>query len=155
MSDINLADLCREASAALNQSNPDALAQGEMIEVDGVAVELHQGEDMPVPVLIAEIGAVEAADEVQVFRNVLRVQLMTAQAPLLRFGYHPVRETLVITQVLKFGTAATGEALAQLIRATCRQAAEWRSSLLAGQVSDPFGLLHKDNAPTEAAGVRA
>jgi hypothetical protein len=155
MSGLDLSDLCREASAALNLGDCDAMAQGDVFDVDGVAVELHLGEGMPAPVLIAEIGRVEPADQAGVFRNVLQIQLMTAQATPLRFGYHPVRESLVITQVLRFGTAATAEALVDVIRVTCRQATEWRSTLLLGQVSDPFDLIAPLKATADAAAMRA
>lgn len=155
MSDLELSKLCRETSAVLNLGDCDAMAQGDVFDVDGVAVELYLGEGMPAPVLIAEIGRVEPADQAGVFRNVLQIQLMTAQAAPLRFGYHPVRESLVITQILKFGTAVTAEALAEVIRVTCRQATEWRTTLLLGKVSDPFGLIAPQKVAADAAAVRA
>lgn len=144
----DMARLCREASQALGLDDVNALAQGHTVEIDGVLVALHHGEGLSWPVVVAEIGAAAPDQALDVYRRLLQVQLMSADQTDLRFGLNPFRDTVVLSQTVRFGPGeAQAAALAAIVKATAAQAGEWRDSLLVGDAHEAF-----DDAPDAAHG---
>jgi len=140
MNATDLPRLCRGASEALGLPDADALGRGERVVVAGVGCELHHAEGMAGAVLVAEIGTPAAAQAASVHRQLLRVQLLSADQPGLRFGLHPGGDVVVLMQTLTPGplndAEAGARALAAIVRATAAQARDWRDTLLVPV--DPF-----------------
>jgi hypothetical protein len=133
----DMARLCRETCQALGLDDGDALAEGRPVAVGGVLVALHHGEGLSCPVVVAEIGAAAPEQALDVYRRLLQVQLMSADQADLRFGLNPFRDTVVLSQAVRWGPAgAQAAALAAIMKATAAQAGEWRDSLLLPDAAD-------------------
>lgn len=130
MTPTDLPPVCRSASLALQLPDAEALGRGDTVWVDGVPVELHATGGVAAVVLVVGIGAPPEARALEVYRQLLQLQLLSADQPGLRFGFDPFRGSVVLTQALPFGPAFTAEALVAVVRACVAQALQWRDTLL-------------------------
>jgi hypothetical protein len=139
MNVLEFEQLCRDASLELGIDDIEALGQGFSMQYANVPFEAAFRTGRESFQLTAELGAVTAPCRVNVYENLLTIQLMTWDRSGIRFGFNPDRQTVVVCSKVTFGPQLDAPWLAMVIRSLAAQATEWRRTLLAGDFGDCEG----------------
>jgi hypothetical protein len=129
--------LCRDASLELGVEDVSAFGQGFTVPYADVLFEAAFRDGRNGFVLMAELGVVEEEKKLSVYENLLTIQLLMANQPGMRFGFNPMRRTLMVSVQAALGAQSNGSWLAALVRSLATQVAHWRRTLLVAQVGDP------------------
>jgi hypothetical protein len=150
---VSYLDLCWRTSVLLGLEDSARLGTNLPVVVEGVRCQAIYTEGLPGILLLAEVGPVTHDDKAAVYEQLLSLQLMHWMHPDLRFGFHPVRGTVMLCMTLALGDSATSEAFAELIRSAAAQVTAWKHELLAGKVGSSAGVESEMVAMTMGAGV--
>lgn len=137
MNALEFEQLCRDASLLLGMEDIEALGQGFSMEYANVPFEAAFREGRDSFLLTAELGVVTAPCRVNVYENLLTIQLMTWNQSGIRFGFNPHRQTVVLCAKANIGPQLNAAWLAMVIRSLTAQTIEWRTTLLAGHSEAP------------------
>jgi hypothetical protein len=137
MNVLEFEQLCRDASLLLGVDDIGALGQGFSMHYAGVPFEASFMEGRECFLLTAELGVVAAPFRVNVYENLLTIQLMTWNQSGIRFGFNPDRQTVVLCAKAAIGPQLDAAWLAMVVRSITAQAIEWRTTLLAGNFDAP------------------
>lgn len=140
MNRISFEQLCRDASLALGLEDTNALGQGRPVAVQDVLFEFVCMDDVPNVLMLADLGLIAEDKRVEVYESLLSLQLMTWNQPTVRFGLHPVRRSVLLCIGSGLHEKSDGAWLASMISSMVGQIAEWRTTLLAGQLEQPGGI---------------
>lgn len=137
MNVLEFEQLCRDASLLLGVEDIEALGQGFSMQYANVPFEAAFREGRECFLLTAELGVVTAPSRVNVYENLLTIQLMTWNQSGIRFGFNPDRQSVVLCAKANMGPQLNAEWLAMVVRSLAAQAVEWRTTLLAGSFDAP------------------
>jgi hypothetical protein len=147
---IQYLELCRLTSMLLNLQDVTALGMGDVVKVDEVEIQSVYMDKFPGVLLLAEMGKAAEYDKAGVYEQLLTLQLLHWSEREIRFGFHPGRESVVLSLMLEPGDGATPEKFADLIETAAAQVTQWKQDLLARRLfpadgegaffMDPFGV---------------
>lgn len=135
MNELDFMQLGAEAGRALNMVRPEALASGDLVEVDGVPLTLRLDDENGLDaVLVLRLGNVRDEHKIEVYEAVLAMQGALHSGHHGVFDYDGMDDVLCFRQVLPLSLVTTGANLASVIRLYVAQVHVWQQTLLAGRL---------------------
>ena len=133
MNTFDFYTIYREAGERLGLEHTGALGTGDPIEVNGVHIEALYIDGQDSCLLQADIGAINEADRAEAYEILLGLQLLAWDDPRVRFGFHPLHESIVLCAWVALNAKDQGEQLATQLVAMAAQVNAWREGPLAGR----------------------
>ena len=135
MNNIEFAHLCRETSRSLDLADFEELGEGEVVEVDGIALELVLDTTRQNSAcLLLEMGDVEDQYKVEVYETLFAMQGIFEGTVDGIFDYDNLNCRLLFRVRLPLSLETRGDRLAGVIRNFVEQVIEWRNTLLKGRL---------------------
>ena len=126
----SFASLCANAALALGADDPDAAAEGDQFNAQGIWCQLSQCEDRACALLICDLGDPHPPTELDLYRQLLLIQAQFAGNTEAMFIRDPINEALLFTITLPLREGLDGKRFAELITPVLEQVWIWRDTQL-------------------------
>lgn len=145
MNAVDFYIICREACEGLGLEQAGSLGTGDPIELNGVYIEALFIDGQDSCLLQADIGVIDTRERVIVYETLLAMQLQAWDDSRVRFGFHPLHESIVLCSWVALNSEDHGAQLAAQLQALAAQVNAWREGPLAGRAFPrPRGGLSAD-----------
>lgn len=137
--------LCDEAIALLNTEANALLKTGdEQFQLQGTTLELLFDEPQSVLSVVCHLGQPSEEHRTQVYEQLLHLQMLSLHMPGVRFGYDPRQDEVLFCSSTRVGKDTPATWLATLMTTMARQAQDWRSGMLDGQMAKAAAELEAE-----------
>lgn len=126
--------LCTQACEVLAIEDSAALGCGMDVWYDGVLLEMMFADGQTSALVMVDLGEIAADDRQSVCESLLAMQLGAWDDPHVRFGYHPLRDAMVLCVNVALDEAMGSPKLAALLTGAALQVKALRESQLGGMV---------------------
>jgi hypothetical protein len=135
MNNIEFAQLCRETSRSLELGDLEELGAGEVVEVEGVAVELVLDTTRQNSAcLFLEMGDVKDEYKAEIYETLFAMQGIFEGTLDAIFDFDNLNNRLLFRVRLPLSFETRGDRLAGVIRSFSGDVIEWRNTLLQGRI---------------------
>lgn len=132
MNELAFRQLCRGAARCLDVDDAEALADGELVDVEGVRLRLWPDGDTARALLQLQIGGVRDEHKSDVYEALLAMQAALYPSHEAVFGFDGLDGMLSFHAVLSVSAETSDTGLAAVIRLYALQVRDWQQGLLAG-----------------------
>lgn len=137
--------LSNEAIALLNTEANALLKTGdEQFQLQGTTLELVFDEPQSVLSVVCHLGQPSEEHRTQVYEQLLHLQMLSLHMPGVRFGYDPRQDEVLFCSSTRVGKDTPATWLATLMTTMARQAQDWRSGMLDGQMAKAAAELEAE-----------
>lgn len=135
MNHIDFAQLCRDASRSLGLADLEELGKGEVVEVEGIALELlFDAIRENSACLFLEMGDVKDEYKAEVYETLFAMQGIFEGTVDAIFDFDNLNNRLLFRVRLPLSLETRGEGLAGVIRSFVGDVIEWRNTLLQDRI---------------------
>lgn len=139
MTEVEFQDLCRDVSLELGREDINALGQDGRLELDDVHIALFFNEvaDPDILFCYVDLGEIAEHQRVDVYENLLNLNLLTGTKTNGVFGVDPASGNAVMVSHLPVDELPQASRLTEVLRRFAQQAHNMRKTLLAGPIELP------------------